>query len=112
MCATRFALSLCLALFVGAANAESFPSWKYRQLDDAAKSKGARCLDGSAPGYYIEKGAEAKVRMTRAVRVLCAERRCPLACRARVDQCLMRLPLAPTTIYYSLHPFPWLRLNL
>lgn len=34
----------------------SFETWTLTLLDDAAKEKGAVCLDGSASGYYIEPG--------------------------------------------------------
>ena len=36
--------------------ADPFPSWKLHLLTGAAITKGAVCLDGSAPGYYMSVG--------------------------------------------------------
>ena len=33
-----------------------YSSWTLELLHTAAASKGAVCLDGTAPGYYIERG--------------------------------------------------------
>ena len=37
--------------------ADQFPSWKLVLLTEAARTTGAVCLDGTAPGYYIERGS-------------------------------------------------------
>ena len=39
----------------------SYDSWKLVLLQKAADDRGAVCLDGSAPGYYIERGSGAGV---------------------------------------------------
>ena len=36
---------------------DHFPNWKLVLLTQAAEEQGARCLDGTAPGYYIERGS-------------------------------------------------------
>ena len=36
---------------------DHFPNWKLVLLTQAAEQQGARCLDGTAPGYYIERGS-------------------------------------------------------
>eukprot|EP00435_Cladocopium_sp_Y103_P065211 s670_g27.t1 len=52
-CAMRSWLILCCLLPVEAGD---FDSWSLVLLEDALKDKGAACLDGSPPGYFIEKG--------------------------------------------------------
>ena len=44
---------LALVSALGLAGSSTASDWSLRLLADAAKTDGALCLDGSAPGYYI-----------------------------------------------------------
>ena len=50
---------LALVSALGLAGSSTASDWSLRLLADAAKTDGALCLDGSAPGYYIRPGVGA-----------------------------------------------------